>query len=72
MAGVVKQSYTPEKRSVGNLLSMTNPAIIVPDWQRNYSWRTEHVETLWNDIVRFSDRSGETLSDEYFLAQWCL
>lgn len=66
MSGVVKQSYTPEKRSVGNLLSMTNPAIIVPDWQRNYSWRTEHVETLWNDIVRFSDRSGETLSDEYF------
>lgn len=66
MAGVVKHSYTPEKRSVGSLLSMTSPAIIVPDWQRNYSWRTEHVETLWNDVVRFSDRSGETLTEEYF------
>lgn len=66
MAGVVKQSYTPEKRSVGDLLSMTSPAIIVPDWQRNYSWRAEHVETLWNDVVRFSERSGEILSEEYF------
>jgi hypothetical protein len=66
MAGVVKHSYTPEKRSVGNLLSMTSPAIIVPDWQRNYSWRTEHVETLWSDVVRFSDRSGEVLTEEYF------
>ncbi|WP_332702686.1 DUF262 domain-containing protein [Devosia sp.] len=66
MAGVVKHSYTPEKRSIGDLLSMTSPAIVVPDWQRNYSWRTEHVETLWNDVVRFSDRSGETLTDEYF------
>lgn len=66
MAGVAKPSYTPVKRSVGELLAMTSPAIIVPDWQRNYSWRTEHVETLWNDVVRFSDRSGETLTEEYF------
>jgi len=66
MAGVAKPSYTPVKRSVGELLAMTSPAIIVPDWQRNYSWRTEHVETLWNDVVRFSDRSGDTLTDEYF------
>lgn len=66
MAGVVKQSYTPEKRSIGNLLAMTSPAIIVPDWQRNYSWRTEHVETFWNDVIRFSDRSGEVLTEEYF------
>jgi hypothetical protein len=66
MAAIIKQSYTPEKKSIGDLLSMTNPAIIVPDWQRNYSWRAEHVETLWNDVVRFSEKSGQTLTDEYF------
>lgn len=53
MAAIIKQSYTPEKKSIGELLSMNNPAIIVPDWQRNYSWRAEHVETLWNDVVSF-------------------
>lgn len=66
MAAIIKQSYTPEKKSIGDLLSLTNPAIVVPDWQRNYSWRVEHVETLWNDVLSFSKKSGQTLTDEYF------
>lgn len=66
MAGVVAQSYHPEKKSIGELLALTNPAIIVPDWQRNYSWRDEHVETLWNDLTSFSDRVGTPIADEYF------
>lgn len=66
MAGIVNQAYTPQKRSVQELLQLTNPAIVVPDWQRNYSWRHEHFETFWNDIVRFSDRCGQNIDEEYF------
>lgn len=66
MTSVVNQAYTPLKRAVHELLQTTNPAIIVPDWQRNYSWRQEHYATFWNDLVMFSDRSGEDIKDEYF------
>lgn len=66
MTGIVNQAYTPLKRAVHELLQTANPAIIVPDWQRNYSWRQEHYATFWNDLVMFSDRSGEEIKDEYF------
>jgi hypothetical protein len=66
VAGIVNQAYTPQKRSVQELLQLTNPAIIVPDWQRNYSWRHEHFETFWNDLVTFSDRCGQDIQEEYF------
>jgi hypothetical protein len=66
MAGVVNQAYTPLKRAVHELLQTANPAIVVPDWQRNYSWKEEHYSTFWNDLVMFSDRSGEDIKDEYF------
>lgn len=72
MASVVAQSYHPEKQSIGDLLALTNPAIIVPDWQRNYSWRSEHVETLWNDLNQFSGRVGTPISEEYFFGSLVL
>lgn len=61
--------YTPEKKTVGNLLSLTNPPIVVPDWQRNYSWTTSEVETFWNDLIHFgSVYPGDTIkTQEYFL-----
>ncbi|RYY22378.1 MAG: DUF262 domain-containing protein [Sphingomonadales bacterium] len=66
MAGIVNHAYTPHKRSVQELLILTNPAIVVPDWQRNYSWRYEHIETFWSDLIAFSDRCGDPIKDEYF------
>ena len=59
--------YQPNKRTVGELLSMTSPPIIVPDWQRNYSWTLSHVETFWNDLLGFERRQGEKIVSEYFL-----
>jgi hypothetical protein len=35
----------------------TNPAIVVPEWQRNYSWSTSEAETFWSDLLRF-DATG--------------
>jgi uncharacterized protein with ParB-like and HNH nuclease domain len=61
--------YSPEKKTLGNLLSLTNPPIVVPDWQRNYSWTTSEVETFWNDLIHFeASYPGDTINaEEYFL-----
>jgi hypothetical protein len=61
--------YNPEKRTIGQLLTMTNPPIIVPEWQRNYSWTVSEVETFWKDLVGFDRLYPENnIEDqEYFL-----
>jgi len=54
---------------VGSLLSMTNPPIVVPEWQRNYSWTTTEVQTFWEDLLQFeSQYPFDNINDqEYFL-----
>jgi uncharacterized protein with ParB-like and HNH nuclease domain len=61
--------YRPEKKTIGELLSVTNPPILVPDWQRNYSWNSSHAEIFWQDLVEFEQKySGDNIIDkEYFL-----
>lgn len=61
--------YKPERMTIGNLLSMTNPPVVVPDWQRNYSWTTSEIETFWQDLVRFNTLYPDKNIDdqEYFL-----
>lgn len=61
--------YTPERMTIGNLLSTTNPPIKVPDWQRNYSWTTSEIEVFWKDILNFDKRYPDHNIDgqEYFL-----
>lgn len=61
--------YNPDKRNIGSLLSMTNPPIVVPEWQRNYSWSTTEVETFWQDLLTFDSMYPEDniLQQEYFL-----
>jgi uncharacterized protein with ParB-like and HNH nuclease domain len=70
MAPAVKNApYQPNKRTIGELLSTTNPPIVVPEWQRSYSWTTSHVETFWNDLLYFQNRhTTESIkSAEYFI-----
>jgi hypothetical protein len=61
--------YRPDKRTIGELLSTTSPAIIVPAWQRSYSWTESHVETFWNDLGEFDRRHpGNNIDQrEYFI-----
>lgn len=66
MPDTTNPAYHPYKESIGELLAMTSPAIIVPDWQRNYSWRSEHTDTFWNDLLKFLDRAGSPITTEYF------
>ena len=48
---------------------MTNPPIVVPEWQRNFSWTTSEAETFWQDISNFDGTyPGDNILDqEYFL-----
>src|SRR5580700_980924 len=61
--------YTPQKRTIGELLSVTNPPIVVPDWQRNYSWTSSEAESFWQDLSDFDQKyPGNNVADqEYFL-----
>lgn len=62
-------NYNPERKTVGDLLSTTSPAVLVPDWQRNYSWTTSEVDTFWKDLLDFDRRyPNENINqEEYFL-----
>lgn len=61
--------YTPDRKSIGQILSMTSPPVLVPDWQRNYSWTTVEVDTFWQDLLRFNEQyPGDNIDgQEYFL-----
>ncbi|MCH8901090.1 MAG: DUF262 domain-containing protein, partial [Chloroflexi bacterium] len=61
--------YTSEKKTLGELLSMTSPHIAVPDYQRDYSWDTSVIETFWQDLTDFSDDypDDNIQLQEYFL-----
>ncbi|MDB5278385.1 MAG: hypothetical protein JWR61_3340 [Ferruginibacter sp.] len=61
--------YTPQKKTIGELLSLTNPPVIVPDWQRNYSWTSSEAEIFWQDLLDFSNKYPDQNIDdqEYFL-----
>lgn len=61
--------YSAEKKTIGELLSVTSPFILVPDWQRNFSWETSQLDSFWQDLTAFSGQyPDENISDqEYFL-----
>jgi len=61
--------YRPEKQTIGNILSTTNPPVIVPHWQRSYSWTTSEVDAFWQDLLAFGDTypNDNIAGQEYFL-----
>jgi len=61
--------YTPDRKTIGNILSLTNPPVVVPDWQRNFSWTTSEIDTFWQDLERFNKLYPDKNIDEqeYFL-----
>lgn len=50
----VQEPFNSHPRTVGDLLSANERACIyVPEFQRGYSWKKEHVETFWDDLRNF-------------------
>jgi hypothetical protein len=62
-------SYVPNKKTLGEVLSSTSPPIRVPDYQRDYSWQTKHVNDFWNDLIVFDQQfpANAVQGKEYFL-----
>jgi hypothetical protein len=61
-------TFQPEKRTLGQILSSTSPPIRVPDFQRDYSWETQQVAEFWSDLIAFSGNNPASLvGREYFL-----
>jgi uncharacterized protein with ParB-like and HNH nuclease domain len=55
------------KKSISKLLcEIQGKKFIIPDFQRPYKWNVEKCETLWNDIVNFTETDARAGSD-YFL-----
>jgi len=58
------QNIHVEQKSVKALLSSENGIkFIIPEYQRPYSWTDEQIETLFNDLLDFTEKDDPT----YFL-----
>ncbi|SJL83405.1 DUF262 domain-containing protein [Vibrio palustris] len=50
---------TPESKSLEKILSGFETSYYVPDYQRDYSWSSDEVETLWEDVTNSYEQSSE-------------
>ena len=61
------------KETISNIFTkLKGKNFLIPDYQRPYSWKLEHCETLWDDLKNFaipdfSEREFNKDKDEYFL-----
>jgi uncharacterized protein with ParB-like and HNH nuclease domain len=63
------ESFEPKKETIARMLSETRP-IEVPEYQRDYSWKAEHVAAFWKDIEGFAttySTEKALAGREYFL-----
>jgi hypothetical protein len=62
-------AFAAQSKSMGDLLgSGQRSRVIVPTFQRGYSWEKKHVEAFWRDIRTFqSESSSANGPDKYFL-----
>ena len=62
-------NFTGDRKTVGQILSLASPPIEVPQWQRNFSWGPDEIETFWSDLISFSDLfpDDNIIDQEYFL-----
>jgi len=65
----VFDAYNAQSKNIGELLSDSQPCkLIVPMFQRGYSWEKKHVTAFWNDIHQFQrDSVLQGGPQKYFL-----
>jgi hypothetical protein len=55
----VGQSFDSSSKKVGELLgSFERRMVVVPRFQRGYSWEKAHVDTFWTDVLTFAEEYG--------------
>jgi hypothetical protein len=65
----VLDAYSAQSRTIGDLLSDSlKGSVVVPQFQRGYSWGKKHVEAFWNDVVVFQkENASKGGRDAHFL-----
>jgi uncharacterized protein with ParB-like and HNH nuclease domain len=65
----VFDAYNAQSKNIGELLSDSQPCkLIVPMFQRGFSWEKKHVTAFWNDICQFQrDSALQGGPQKYFL-----
>jgi hypothetical protein len=63
------ESFTPDKKTLSQILSNTSPPIRVPDFQRDFSWTQKQISEFWSDLIAFggNDPAVQLTGREYFL-----
>jgi len=62
------QPFKADSKTIGDLLSGSDkPRLVIPTFQRGYSWEKKHVEALWKDLGQFLSEKAAGISTKYFL-----
>jgi len=59
----VKEYFKPQAKNIRQIFGDSDSYYRIPDYQRPYSWETEQIEELWDDIYT----AMEINEDRYFL-----
>lgn len=61
------QAFDAHGRKIGELLEGVNtPRLVIPAFQRGYSWERKQVEMFWNDLKNFESEKVAKTADAYF------
>lgn len=62
------QAFKADSKTIGDMLSGSDkPRLVIPTFQRGYSWEKKHVDALWKDLNQFLAEKAAGLSNKYFL-----
>jgi hypothetical protein len=62
------QPFKADSKTIGDLLSGSDkPRLVIPPFQRGYSWEKKHVEALWKDLSQFLLEKSAGIATKYFL-----
>lgn len=69
MVTAMPSTYEPLRRTFGDLFGSTDKTLVVPIFQRNYSWTFNEAEEFWKDLDRFQKKlpGSRLIGEEYFL-----
>ena len=59
----IKELFKPQTKNVKQIFGDADSYYQIPDYQRPYSWKTEQIEQLWDDVYAAMEIDQET----YFL-----
>ena len=53
------ETFNSQSKNIGELLGGNERAkLVVPKFQRGYSWEKKHVEAFWTDVTTFQKESA--------------